>query len=133
MTHKFIVSVPGRAQPLCIEADTYRGGVEGFSFHKGADLVALVPAVDLVAKSESLPDFPALSQFVPPAPPFVELLEGMSIERTAEPVRGLDPVDTATYVTHNRWGVPVFWPAIAGLLVGLIGGVGLTLSHFGVW
>lgn len=134
MTHKYIVSVPGRAQPLCIEADSWKGiGDAGALFFKGEDQVASLAATDLIAKADCLPDFPALSQFAPPVPTCVDLLPGMTLERIAEPVRGLDPVETATYVTHNRSGVPVFWPAFAGLLVGLIGGVGLTLSHSGVW
>ncbi|WP_445677588.1 hypothetical protein [Pseudomonas putida] len=136
MTQKFIVSVPGRAQPLCIEADTYKpGGFEGdgVSFIKVAEVVAIVPAVDLVAKADCLPAFPDLSQFAAPTSARVELLEGVSIERIAEPVRGLDPEPLNTFVTHNRWGVPVFWPAFAGLMVGLVGGVGLALSHLGVW
>ncbi|WP_200627799.1 hypothetical protein [Pseudomonas sp. LAM2023] len=69
MTQQFIVSVPGRAQPLCIEADSYKyGGFEGDGVtpFKGESQVAIVPAVDLVATADCLPVFPALPQFMPP-------------------------------------------------------------------
>lgn len=132
MTHKYIVSVPGRAQPLCIEADSWKGiGDDGALFFKGEDQVASLAATDLIAKADCLPDFPALSQFAPPVPPFVELLEGMSVERTAEPVRGLDPVGHTTNSTHYHGGTPVFWPALACGLFGFVGGIGLTLAR--VW
>lgn len=133
-TQKYIVSVPGRAQPLCVEAESWSGIFDnGAVFFVGEKKVASFASTDLIALAENLPDFPALSQFAPPASACVDLLPGMTLERIAEPVRGLDPVETATYVTHNRFGVPVFWPAFAGLMVGLVGGIGLTISHWGVW
>lgn len=133
-TQKYIVSVPGRAQPLCVEAESWSGVFDnGAVFFVGEKKVASFASTDLIALAENLPDFPALSQFEPPASTYVDLLPGMTLERIADPVRGIDPVETATYVSHSHRGVPVFWPAFSGLMIGLVGGIGLVLSHLGAW
>lgn len=133
MTQQFIVSVPGRAQPLCIEADTYvTGGFDrdGVMFRKGAEVVAIVPAVDLVAKADSLPAFPDLSQFKGPD---LMLPEPACLASFAEPVRALEPLPAQTSTSFHSWGVPAFWPFLSGCSLGLLGGIGMTLSHVGVW
>ena len=124
MTQKYIVSVPGRAQPLCIEADSWSGIHDnGAAFFVGEKKVAALASTDLIALAENLPDFPALSQFAPPVSACVDLLPGMSIERTSEPVRGLDPIAPNNYVTHNHWGGRPIWPLLAGFAAGALGGV----------
>lgn len=134
MTHKFIVSVPGRAQPLCIEADTYKPhGFESnsFSFRKGDEEVAIVPGVDLIARSSALPPFPELSQFC--GSDLVMLPEPACLASFAEPVRALEPLPAQTSTGFSSWGVPTFWPFLAGGALGFIGGFGLALSHAGMW
>lgn len=133
MTQQFIVSVPGRAQPLCIEADTYvTGGFDrdGVMFRKGAEVVAIVPAVDLVAKADSLPAFPDLSQFKGPD---LMLPEPACLASFAEPVRALEPMTAKACIGFSNRGVPAFWPFLSGCALGFIGGFGMALSHAGVW
>lgn len=126
MTFKYIVSVPGRGQPVCIEADSWSGVSDsGARFFKGTEVVATLAATDLIAKADSLPDFPALSQFQP--------VGQMCLAELAEPVRGLDPVSPVSHVTHNCWGVPTFWPFLSGAALGLIAGIGSLLSYQQVW
>ncbi|MNM81103.1 hypothetical protein D3C81_930910 [compost metagenome] len=130
MTQKYIVSVPGRAQPLCIEADNWSGVFDnGAVFFVGEKKVASFASTDLIALAENLPDFPALSQFAPSVSSCVDLLPGMTIERVAEPVRGLDPVGHTTNSTHYHGGTPVFWPALACGLLGFVGGIGLAIAR----
>lgn len=127
MTHKFIVSVPGRAQPLCIEADSFcrDGWNDGdFSFRLGADVVAQFPVVDMVALAESLPAFPDLSQFRGP---------GLELPEPACLASFVEPPPARIGAGFSGWGVPAFWPFLSGCALGLIGGVGLALSHAGLW
>lgn len=125
MTQQFIVSVPGRAQPLCVSADSFERDSHndrGFAFHKGNEVVARLPVVDLVAKAECLPDFPAISQF-----------QGTDVLMTSKSVRELEPLPAQTYSTvHNSGGLAV-WPFLAGIGIGFIGGFGLALSSVGAW
>lgn len=68
MTHKFIVSVPGRSQPVCIEADSYSRPSGILSFVKGGEVVAEFPEYDLLARSSCLHAFLDLKQFQVPEP-----------------------------------------------------------------
>ena len=136
MTQKFIVSVPGRAHPLCIEADSFdRDGWNdaGFTFRRGADVVAQLPAVDLVAKADSLPAFPELEQFqsapVCAEPGYVYGPGGTILE----PGGALDPLPAKACMGFSSWGGPAFWPFLSGGALGFIGGFGIALSHAGVW
>lgn len=133
MTQKYIVSVPGRAHPLCIEADSFdRDGWNdaGFTFRRGADVVAQLPVADLVAKADSLPVFPDLSQFKGPD---LVLPESVCLASLSEPVRALDPLPAQSFANlHSPSGL-AFWPFLSGCLLGLIGGAGLALSHAGLW
>lgn len=120
MTQKFIVSVPGRAQPLCIEADSFdRDGWNdgGFTFRQGADVVAQFPSVDLVAKAESMPDFPELSQFLPP-----EVLPKAMPSHLVPPpppaMRSLKAKPAKFKVNPSPC-----WPFLSGLALGLLVGV----------
>lgn len=133
MTHKFIVSVPGRAQPLCIEADTYKPhGFESnsFSFCKAGEEVAIVPGVDLIARSSALPAFPELSQF---RGPDLVLPEPACLASFAEPFRALEPLPAQACVGFTSRGAPPFWSFLSGCALGLLGGIGMTLSHAGLW
>lgn len=127
MTHKYIVSVPGRSTPICIEADSYTGISEtGVRFFVAGDTVANVPAVDLIARSTCLPDFPDLSQF-----------KGVDLA-SAEPMHleagmTLDPLPPTSFTTFNGSSVPAFWPFLSGCALGFIGGFGMALSHAGGW
>lgn len=132
MTHQFIVSVPGRAQPLCIEADSYSlGGFDGdgVSFRKGSDVVAIVPSVDLVARSTCLPEFPELSQFDGPA----TVLGSVCVGPRVAPARGLKPLPPPPpmrMVFPSSWP---HWPLLVALSLGLVVGFGAALSHAGAW
>lgn len=128
MTHQYIVSVPGRSQPLCVEADSYKPGGfdhDGVSFYKGNEVVAIVPAVDLVARSTCLPDFPELSQFQPP-----RVLGGVQACAVLEGGHKLPPPPPM----RSGGGVPgslfsLVWPVALGLALG----VGVTLSYLRAW
>ncbi len=127
MKQKFIVSVPGRAQPLCIEADSFdRDGWNdgGFTFRLGPDVVAQFPAVDMVAKAESMPAFPELSRFRGP---------DLVLPEPACLASFVEPLPARIGVGISGWGVPAFWPFLSGCVLGLIGGAGLALSHSGLW
>lgn len=131
MTQKFIVSVRGRAQPLCIEADAWSGTVDrGVAFFVGNEKVASLSDADLIAQSDCLPDFPALSQF---RGPDLLLPEPACLAAYAEPVRGLEPLPVQAGSALKWLGVPAFWPFLSGGALGFIGGFGLALSHAGVW
>lgn len=135
MTHKYIVSVPGRAQPLCIEADSFKEmlGVEGSAvFIKDGAVVASLISTDLVANATCLPAFPELPQFHSAlancSDAFLELEPGM----TCEPVRALESLPAQASLGFGGWTVPPFWPFLSGGALGFIGGFGLALSHAGV-
>lgn len=133
MTQNFIVSVPGRAQPLCVSADSF--GPDGFndrgvSFRKGAEVVARLPGVDLVVKADCLPEFPALSQFQGPD---VLMAAPVCMGAASEPGCELEPLPAQTVTTFQGSGGPAGWPFLAGIGLGFIGGFGLALSHAGVW
>lgn len=136
MTQQFIVSVPGRAQPLCIEADSFDGihGLAGGArFIKGGSVVACLASTDLVACATCLPAFPELAQFKP-APVCADLgyvygPGGTILEQGA----ALEPLPAKTCVGFSSLGVPAFWPFLSGCVLGLIGGIGLALSHAGMW
>lgn len=129
MIQKYIVSVPGRAVPLCVAADSFKlGGFDGdgVTFLKGIEAVAIFPAVDGVVQVDCLPDFPDLSQFKGPDAAFATL---RGVTRLAEPVRGLDPLPAPKSVTHNHWDTPARWPFLAGLAAGALGGVVGMLAY----
>ncbi|MEZ0197368.1 hypothetical protein AB9U01_25275 [Pseudomonas qingdaonensis] len=129
MIQKYIVSVPGRAVPLCVAADSFdRDGLEcaGVVFRKGLEVVAVFPAVDGVVEVSCLPDFPALSQFKGPDRAFSV---PTSMTYLAEPVRGLDPLPAPACVTHSHLGAPVVWPFLSGLAAGALGGVVAMLAY----
>lgn len=131
MTHQYIVSVPGRAQPLCIEADSWKGvGENGAMFFKGDGLVASLPKTDLIAHASALPAFPDLSQFKEPD---LVLPEPACLASFAEPVRALEPLTAQSFATFHNPAGSAFWPLLSGSALGFIGGVGLALSHAGVW
>ena len=133
MTHKYIVSVPGRSTPICIEADSYRGiGETGARFFVAGDTVANVPVVDLIACSTCLPDFPDLSQFKGVDLTFAEPMH-LEAGMTCEPVRAIEPLPPTSFTTFNGSSVPAFWPFLAGAALGFISGVCLGLSHAGWW
>lgn len=133
MIQKYIVSVPGRAVPLCVAADSFeRDGLEcaGVVFRKGLEVVAVFPAVDGVVEVSCLPDFPALSQFKGPDRAFSV---PASMTYLAEPVHGLDPLPAPACLAHSHRGASAFWPFLSGSVLGVIGGVGMALSHVGAW
>lgn len=134
MTQSFIVSVPGRAQPLCISADKFASdglNDRGFTFVKGGEVVAQLPVVDLVAKADCFPDFPALSQFQGPAD--VLMIEPTCVSAVSEPARELEPLPAQAVTTFHGSRGPAGWPFLAGIALGFIGGFGLALSHAGLW
>lgn len=131
MTHQYIVSVPGRAQPLCIKADSWKGiGDTGARFFCGDEQVASLGTTDLIAKVSALPDFPDLSQFKGPD---LVLPEPACLASFAEPVRALEPLPAQSFTTFHNPAGSAFWPFLSGSALGFIGGVGLALSHAGVW
>lgn len=124
MTHQFVVSVPGRAQPVCIKADSVeRDGLSesGFTFRQGGDVVAELPAADLVARSICLPNRLDPSQLWGAEP--------ICLSAFSEPVRELEPLPAMRVGMALTW----FGPWLAGVGFGLVVGFGAALSHVGVW
>lgn len=129
MTQQFIVSVPGRTQPICIEADSYEGisgNVSGAKFIKDGEVVASLATTDLVARSTCLPAFPELEQFQAPD---LALPDPACLASFAEPVRALEPLPAQTITSFNSCGVPAYWPFMLGGALGFIGGFALALSR----
>lgn len=133
MIKNYIVSVPGRAVPLCVAADGFRQGDfagGSVSFLMGIEIVAIFPVVDCVIEANRLPDFPGLSQFK--VPDVSHALPG-GVTYLPEPVRGLDALSPPSSVTHNHWGNSAVWPLLVGLAVGGLAGVVMTTIHAGLW
>lgn len=133
MTQQFIVSVPGRSQPVCIEADAIERddlNDAGVAFRKGGEVVARLPAVDLAARADCLPEFPDLSQFKPVAPDLVFLGEPGQVLQQGEAIEPL-PVRSSTAFCSS--GTPAVWPLVSGFALGVIVGVGAVLSWAGAW
>ena len=129
MTQNFIVSVPGRSQPLCIAADSHRFAGGGVTFYKSGQLVAVTPTVDLVANADCLPDFPGLSQFQVPE---ARTAEPICLGAVAEPGEALELQPSQAFTSFHRTGSPSIGPFLAGFGLGLVGAFGLVLSLIGV-
>lgn len=122
MTHKYIVSVPGRAVPFCIEADAFEAFVGGKRFFLAGNVVAEVPAFDLLAVSTALPDFPDLSQFRP----------AVREIRRAGAARYIEPLPAQTCAVFKT-SASHFWPYVSAVVLSMAVGFGVGLSYAGVW
>lgn len=120
----FVVILKGRPAPLLLKASTLR--LEGGELRllQGGEVVAGGPDVEFAAHMDAVPGGevgaanllakpprPKPSHLVPPPPPMKRI--GEAVSNSSRPA--------------------LFWPFLSGCVLGLIGGIGLALSHAGIW
>lgn len=114
---KYVVAVPGRTAPICIEADGFVMLGDGASFQMDGKAVAYLPNVALVAQSDALVAFPVdLADFV--AAPRV-------CARRARLAPPPPPAMRSAKIKAAKLKVSPSprWPFVAGLALGALSGV----------
>jgi len=114
---KYVVAVPGRPDPICIEA----GGMvmlgDGVAFQVEGKNVAYLPNVVLVAQSDALADFPEdLADFV--AAPRACSRPAYLVPPPPPPMRSIKAKPAKFKVNPSPR-----WPFAAGLALGALVGV----------
>lgn len=143
---KYVVAVPGRPLPICIQAEGLRRFDDAVEFLDAlGQVVAALPNTELVARADALADFPEdLADFVGHGvrvaphlvpPPTVEHNRQRELMRSAPgvpgkpappappPMRSVSPAPPKSWL--GSWAI--------GLFFGLVIGYGASLSHAGVW
>lgn len=121
---KFVVILKGRSAPLLLKASALRLVGGELRLLQGGEVVAGGPDVEFAAHMDAVPggeigaanllDEPPRripAHLVPPPPPVMRIGEAASFSSLPAP----------------------FWSFLSGCSLGLLGGIGMTLSHAGVW
>ncbi|SNB63644.1 hypothetical protein SAMN02745900_01190 [Pseudomonas sp. URIL14HWK12:I8] len=127
---KYVVILKGRPAPILLKASALR--LEGGELRllQGGEVVAGGPDVEFAAHMDAIPDGEiGAANLLDEPPRALALTPGYQVE----PVRALELLPPASLATFHGATVSAFWPFLSGWTLGLIGGVGLTLSHVGVW
>lgn len=126
----YVVILKGRSAPLLLKAGTLRLVDNELRLLQGGEVVAGGPDVEFVAHIDAIPggEIGAANLLAEP-PRAVELTPGLQIE----PLCALEPLPAQSFTTFHNPAGSAFWPFLSGSALGFIGGVGLALSHAGVW